>query len=130
MSVPPPVGPPAGAPEPQRVPVTIGGSRRPVTLPTWVNVVLVLTLFVSCGANRDTSSPSTPSSADIANQVVQQLRNDADASGTGLASGADVHDLCTLLGAVLDAQKQKVDDVIGKDAATQCADAARAGARR
>jgi hypothetical protein len=127
MSVPPPVGPP----EPQPVPVTIGGSRRPVTLPTWVNVVLVLTLFVSCGANRDTTSdPSPQSSADIANLVVRQLQNVADPSGTGLVSGADVQDLCTLLGAVLDAQKQKVDDVIGRDAATQCADAARAGATR
>ena len=122
--------PPFGPPEPQSVPVTLGGSRRPVTLPTWVNVVLVLTLFVSCGANRDTTSQSTPSSSDIANQVVQQLQNGADASGTGLVSGADVQDLCTLLGAVLDAQKQKVDDVIGKDAVTQCADAARAGATR
>lgn len=35
-----------------------------------------------------------------------------------------------LLGALLDAQKQKVDDVIGKDASTQCAEAARQGATR
>jgi hypothetical protein len=76
-----------GRAAPQPVPVTTGGARRPVTLPTWVNVVLMLTLFVSCGANRDASSdPSTPSSADIATQVVEQLQNDADASGTGLAS--------------------------------------------
>ena len=121
MSVPPPAGPP----EPQPVPVTLGGTRRPVTLPTWVNVVLVLTLFVSCGANRDTSSyPSTDS---IANEVVNRVQNGRDGSGT--VSGSDVQDLCRLVGAMLDAQKQKVDDVI-PGAATQCADAARQGATR
>ncbi|MGO4342987.1 hypothetical protein [Pedococcus sp. 2YAF34] len=119
MSVPPPAGPP----EPKPVPVTVGGTRRPVTLPTWVNVVLVLTLFVSCGANRDTSS--YPQTDEIANQVVNQLQNGTDGSGT--VSGADVRDLCKMLGAVLDAQKKKVDDVI-PGAVTQCADAARQAA--
>lgn len=106
--------------------MTVGGGRRPVTLPTWVNVVLVLTLFVSCGANRDTSSyPSTDS---IANEVVNRLQNSDGTSGS--ASTAEVQDMCQLLGALLDAQKQKVDDVIGKDASTQCAEAARQGATR
>jgi hypothetical protein len=97
-----------------------------VTLPTWVNVVLVLTLFVSCGANRGT--PSYPSGDSIANDVVNRLQNGAD--GPGMVSGSDVQDLCKLLGAVLDGQRQKVDDVIGADAATQCAGAARQGATR
>jgi len=107
--------------------VTLGGTRRPVTLPTWVNVVLVLTLFVSCGANRDTSSyPQTDEIANqVADRVTNQLRNGTDGSGT--VSGADVQDLCKMLGAVLDAQKKKVDDVI-PGAATQCADAARQAA--
>lgn len=123
MSV-PPTGPPGPPSEPPSVPVTVGGNRRPVTLPTWVNVVLILTLFVSCGANRDTSS--YPQTDDIANQVVSRLQN-GDGSGVAPASGADVKDLCTMLGAVLDAQKKKVDDVI-PGAASQCADAARQAA--
>jgi len=120
MSVPPSDPPP--------VPVSPRGGRGPVTLPTWVNVVLVLTLLVSCGANRDT--PSSPSSSEVANEVVNRLQDNADASGGGPVLGTDVQDLCRLLGAVLDGQKQKVDDVIGKDVTTQCAEAARQGATR
>jgi hypothetical protein len=124
MSVPPPAGPP----EPQPVPVTLGGTRRPVTLPTWVNVVLILILLGSCNSARE-STIGYPQTDEIANQVADrvtnQLRNGTDGSGT--VSGADVRDLCTMLGAVLDAQKKKVDDVI-PGAATQCADAARQAA--
>lgn len=114
---------------PQQQPVRIGPApdpRRPVTLPTWVNVVLVLILLVSCGAANNTSPPP-PSSSEVADQVVQQLQN-GDGSGAVPASGSDVQDLCRLLGAVLDGQKQKVDAVIGADASTQCAEAARQGA--
>ena len=119
MSVPPS--------EPQ--PVTVGGGRRPVTLPTWVNVVLILILLGSCNSARETTI-GYPQTDDIANQVVSQLRNGPDGSGMAPASGSDVQDLCKLLGAVLDGQKQKVDDVVGTDTSTQCAEAARQGATR
>lgn len=103
--------------------------RRPVTLPTWVNVVLVLILLASCGAANDNSS-NVPSSSEIANEVTQRLQNGSDGTGIMPASGQDVQDLCRLMGAVLKAQKQKVDTVVGADSATACAEAAREGATR
>ena len=112
----------------QPAPVRPASDRRtPVTLPTWVNVVLVLILFVSCGAATD-STPAPPSSSEIADQVTQRLQNGGGGSGIAPASGEDVQDLCRLMGAVLAGQNQKVDTVIGADATTQCAEAAREGA--
>ena len=114
--------------QPQATPVRPAPDpRRPVTLPTWVNVVLVLILLVSCGAAND-STPTPPDAGEVASQVVQQLQSD----GTGIApaSGEDVQDLCRLMGAVLVGQKQKVDAVVGADSTTACAEAAREGAAR
>ncbi|HET8767603.1 MAG TPA: hypothetical protein VFM86_09790, partial [Pedococcus sp.] len=81
MSVPSPQPPPYQAAGPG------SDGRRPVTLPTWVNVVLVLILLASCGAAGD-SSPTPPSSSEIADQVVQQLQNGGDGSGAVPASGS------------------------------------------
>ena len=98
-----------------------------MTLPTWVNVVLVLILLVSCGAANDTS-PTPPDAGEIASQVAQQLQGDG--TGVAPASGEDVQDLCRLMGAVLRSHKQKVDDAVGADSVSQCAEAARQAATR
>jgi hypothetical protein len=94
-------------PQPPRQPV--------VRLPTWVNVVLVLILLASCGANnRDDVS-----SEQVANQVVAQLDSRNDDGLDVPASSADVEDLCRLLGAL--AAKEKVPlTVMDQNQLTQC----------
>lgn len=76
-----------------------------VRLQTWVNVVLVLILFASCSANRDTVN--VPDENTIATEVVNQLQTQNGLGNpAGPASSAEVEDLCRLLGAL--AAKQGV----------------------
>ncbi len=97
----PPIAPVVAAPEPPKSPI--------VRLKTWVNVVLVLILLASCsGASR------------ISDLVIQT------GDGAGVASQAEVTDLCRLLGAV--AAKQAIDLATvfpESGTTTQCQDAAR-----
>ena len=58
-------------------------------LPTWVNVVLVLILFASCGA-----------------------ANNSDSVSGDLPTRDDVRDLCRLLGAVAERQGVDPDEVL------------------
>ena len=55
----------AAQPDPPKPPI--------VRLPTWVNVVLVLILLASCGANNNDYG-NDPDASQIANQVVNQLQ--------------------------------------------------------
>lgn len=81
-------------------------------LPTWVNIVLVLTLLASCSA------------ASTAGDAVDQLIGGAE-SGIG-ATDAEVRDLCRLLGAVATQQGIDLDATFaGVDADTACEGAAR-----
>ena len=72
--------------QPQATPVRPAPDpRRPVTLPTWVNVVLVLILLVSCGAAND-STPTPPDAGEVASQVVQQLQSELASRRSALAA--------------------------------------------
>jgi hypothetical protein len=98
----PPTAPPAPAPGPPRPPI--------VRLKTWVNVVLVLILLASCSG-----------ASNVSDLVVQT------GDGSGVASQAEVTDMCRLLGAV--AAKQDIDLATvfpESGTTTQCQDAARA----
>jgi len=94
-------------------PYTADRSRRPeVSLPTWVNVVLILTLLGSCsGVNPSQVDPDS-----VATEVVEKLRNDRPASPTS----DDVTQLCKLLAAVAAKQGLKVDDVLEEDLGSSC----------
>lgn len=95
-------------------------AQKPRRLPTWVNVVLVLILLVSCGA----ASRDDVDSGSVATQVVQELRSDESSNG-GVATADDIAQLCRLLAAV--ATKQGVDaaEVLGDDLGTACDDGVR-----
>jgi hypothetical protein len=62
----------------------------------WVNVVLVLILLASCGADRI-------SAGSVADEVAERLgtSGSGNVSTSGLASQDDVVDMCRLLGTVL-----------------------------
>ena len=109
----------AAQPEPPKPPV--------VRLPTWVNVVLVLILLASCGANSNDTS-SDPNESQIANGVVNQLQSQNGwGTPSGPASSAEVEDMCRLLGAV--AAKQGVPlTVMDADELTRCHEVAQEGA--
>ncbi len=69
----------------QRHPHTEDRSRRPeVSLPTWVNVVLIL--LASCSGGN----PSRVDSDSVATRVAEELRNDRPTSPTA----DDVTQLC------------------------------------
>jgi hypothetical protein len=94
-----------------------GTPSRPAIarLPTWVNVVLVLTLIASCSA------------ASTAGEAVDQMIGGAEYDS--VATEAEVRDLCRLLGAV--AARQDVDlgaTFAGGDTDTMCEAAAREAA--
>ena len=97
------------------------GAEQPRRLPTWVNVVLVLILFASCGA---ASRDDDVDSGSVATQVVQELHSDETGNG-GVATADDIARLCRLLAAV--ATKQGVDaaQVLGDDLGTACDDGVR-----
>lgn len=97
-----------------------------VRLPTWVNVVLILILLASCGAAND-SDPYV-NSGQIADQVVTRLQSQVGVgSPDGLASSAEVEDLCRLLGAV--AAKEKVPlTVMSQGQQTRCHEVAQEAA--
>lgn len=102
-------------------------SKPPIVrLPTWVNVVLILILLASCGAAND-SDPYV-SSEQIADEVVSRLQSRSGAgSPDGLASSAEVEDLCRLVGAV--AAKEKVPlTVMSQDQLTRCHEVAQEAA--
>jgi hypothetical protein len=102
----------APQPEPPKPPI--------VRLPTWVNVVLVLILLSSCGADR-------LSAGSVADEVVQRVGTTGDLSTSGLASQDDVIDLCRLLGAV--AAKQGVPlTVMNAEVQTRCHEVAQEAA--
>ncbi len=104
--------------QPYQQPNQPSGKPPLVRLSTWVNVVLVLILFASCGANND--NDSGPSSGQVADEVVNRLQNQDNPDGAqGPASSAEVEDLCRLLGAV--AAKQGVPlTVMSSDELTRC----------
>ncbi len=88
-----------------------GPDRPPgpiVRLPTWVNIVLLLTLLASCGganASRSYDSQSVPS---------QNYDSNA-------ATKDDVRDLCRLLGAVAEKQGIDTNDLLqGSTSGTAC----------
>ncbi|GAA4412715.1 hypothetical protein GCM10023168_34820 [Fodinibacter luteus] len=97
--------PPAGAtpPAPARPPI--------VRLPTWVNVVIVLTMLASCSA------------ASTAGEAVDQF---VSGSSDAAATEADVRDLCRLLGTVAADQDIDLDATFANaDPDSLCATAAR-----
>lgn len=96
-----------------RPPAPSAPSKAPVVrLPTWVNVVLVLILLVSCGAAGDRA----PSAEQIGNQVSERM-----VTGDGSAPSAqEVEDLCRLLGAIAVKQGVSVAEVMSKDQLTRC----------
>ncbi len=106
MSEPLPPTPPATPPADGRA-----AAKPPVVrLTTWVNVVLVLILLASCSG-----------ASNVSDLVVRT------GDGSGVASQAEVTDLCRLLGAVAAKQGVDVDTLFtGSSASTQCQDAARA----
>ena len=89
------------------------GGRAPIVrLPTWVNVVLVLTLLASCSA------------AGRAGDAVDRMMGGVEPGSA--ATEAEVREMCRLLGAV--AAKQGIDldaTFAGADAETLCEAAAR-----
>jgi hypothetical protein len=87
-----------------------------VRLSTWVNVVLVLILFVSCAGG------------DTADEVVNRLQNDTTSGGTGgMATSSEVEDLCRLMGAL--AAKQGVPlTVMDTQETTRCHEVAQEAA--
>ena len=102
-----PTNPPAGEAQ------TIPASRPPIVrLPTWVNVVLVLTLLASCSA------------AGTAGDAVDRLVGGAGSEN--LATDADVRDMCRLLGSVAAAHAIDLDATFaGGDADGTCETAVR-----
>ena len=67
-------------------------------LATWVNVVLVLSLFASCANNSENQSSDI---GQVVDEVVQRLGGDgADGTPGGLATRDDVRQMCHLLGQV------------------------------
>ena len=103
---------PTNPPEAPREAPTNPAVRPPVVrLPTWVNVVLVLTLLASCSA------------ASTAGDAVDRLVGSASEN---LATDADVRDMCRLLASVAAAQAVDLDATFaGGDAAGTCETAAR-----
>jgi hypothetical protein len=109
---------PAAQPEgPQGLPEAASTARgRPpiVRLPTWVNVVLVLTLLASCSA------------AGQAGDALDQVMGGAG-SGTA-ATDAEVREMCRLLGAVAAEEGIDLEATFADGAHTTCKAAAREGA--
>ena len=89
-----------------------GGGRPPIArLPTWVNVVLVLTLLASCSA------------AGQAGDAMDQMVGGADPGNA--ATEAEVREMCRLLGAVAAKQGIDLDATLADGADTICEAAAR-----
>ena len=88
-------------------------ARRPpiVRLPTWVNVVLVLTLLASCSA------------AGQAGDALNQMIGEADFGNA--ATEAEVREMCRLLGAVAAKQGIDLEATFADGADTICEAAAR-----
>ena len=107
----------AEQPDPPKPPI--------VRLQTWANVVLVLILLASCGADRI-------SAGSVADEVVQRLgtSGSGDVSTSGLASQDDVVDMCRLLGAVAAREDISPSGVMSADSLTQCHEAAQEAATR
>lgn len=100
-------GAPGGPAQPPRAPAP---SRPPaVRLPTWVVVVLLLTLFASCSA------------ANRPDPVV-------DTTEVLAPSVEEVTDLCRLLGAVAGAEGLTLDEVFAGSPGGECQHAARVAA--
>jgi hypothetical protein len=102
-------------------------SQPPVVrLSTWVNVVLVLILLMSCGAANDNDQGLD--AGGIATEVVNQLESRSSSNALdGAVSAAEVEDLCRLLGAV--AAKQKVPlTVMNQEQLTRCREVAQEAA--
>lgn len=88
-----------------------GGGRPTIArLPTWVNVVLVLTLLASCSA------------AGRAGDAVDQMVGGADGNA---ATEAEVREMCRLLGAVAVKQGIDLEATLADGADTVCEAAAR-----
>ena len=94
-----------------------------VRLQTWVNVVLVLILLASCGADR-------LSAGSVADEVVGRLgtSGSGDSSYADVASREDVLDMCRLLGALAARDKINPTGVMSPEGMTQCHEVAQAAA--
>ena len=90
---------------------TAGGRPPIVRLPTWVNVVLVLTLLASCSA------------ASQAGDALNQMIGEADSGNA--ATEAEVREMCRLLGAVAAKQGIDLEATFADGADTICEAAAR-----
>ena len=106
-----PAAQPADSAGPRKAAPAAG--RRPpiVRPPTWVNVVLVLTLLASCSA------------ASQAGDALDQMIGEAD-SGSA-ATEAEVREMCRLLGAVAAKQGVDLEATFADGADTTCEAAAR-----
>ena len=112
----------AGNAYPQGPAYATESSTRPtVRLATWVNVVLILTLFAACSA---TNRPQVDSGA-VANRVAGQVVGELEESRSTGTTSDDITQLCKLLAAVAVKQGLEVDDVLGEDLGTSCDDGAR-----
>lgn len=106
-----PAAQPADPGDPRKAAATAGGRPPIVRLPTWVNVVLVLTLLASCSA------------AGRAGDAVDQMIG-GPYSGNG-ATEAEVREVCRLLGAVAAKQGIDLEATFADGADTTCEAAAR-----
>ncbi len=111
-----PAAQPADPDAPRKAAPTAGGRPPIVRLPTWVNVVLVLTLLASCSA------------AGRAGDAVDRMIGGAY-SGNG-ATEAEVREVCRLLGAVAAKQGIDLEATFADGADTTCEAAARQTATR
>jgi hypothetical protein len=111
--------------QPYQQPGQPTGKPPLVRLSTWVNVVLILILFVSCGADR-------LSAGSVADEVVQRLgtNSQGDSSSFGVASQDDVLDLCRLLGAVAARENISPTGVMSAESMTRCHEVAQEAATR
>jgi hypothetical protein len=102
---------PAGPDGPRQAAPTGEGRAPIVRLPTWVNVVLVLTLLGSCSA------------ASRAGDAVDQMIGGVGAGNA--ATEAEVREMCRLLGAVAAKQGVDLEATFADGADTTCEAAAR-----
>ncbi len=107
----------AAQPDPPKPPI--------VRLQLWANIVLVLILLASCGADRI-------SAGSVADQVAERLGTSGSGgvSTAGLASQDDVIDMCRLLGAVAAREQISPTGVMSPDSMTQCHEVAQEAATR
>src|ERR671912_650091 len=107
-------GPPPAAAVPDglaRPPPAAARGPPIVRLPTWVNVVLVLTLLASCSAASQ--------AGDALNQMI------GEAESGNAATEAEVREMCRLLGAVAAKQGIDLEATFADGADTTCEAAAR-----